>query len=72
MSKLCGIRIEIWSYYEKKTEGFQKNTLANITTFASVFKIISRKDTNSTIRLITLQALALSVKTLLKTWLRTF
>ena len=72
MSKLCGIRMEIWNYYEKKTEGSQKNTLANTTTFASVFKIISRKGTNSTILLITLQALALSVKTLLKTWLRTF
>ena len=64
--------MEIWNYYEKKTEGSQKNTLANTTTFASVFKIISRKGTNSTILLITLQALALSVKTLLKTWLRTF
>lgn len=72
MSKLCGIRMEIWNYYEKKTEDSQKNTLANTTTFASIFKIISRKGTNSTILLITLQALALSVKTLLKTWLRTF
>lgn len=59
--------METWNYYEQKTEGSQKNTLANTTTFASVFKIISRKDTKSTILLITLQALASSVKTLLKT-----